>query len=251
MTDQLLSAFGDKMIINPYRYAGGEGLLDGLIAWWSMDETSGTRADSHTGSIDLTDILGGLDSITGKVSNAALFDNNPANDAFLTSTSSALDLGDTDYSFAFWVLRSANGTGTSDLFLSNRHASGSTNYAFFTNASGLFNYQFYDGTGFQAFTGATLGLSAWAHYVITNNSATKTISIIKDDGTPTDGTYPGEAPVTPVSRFALGGNRNGPDTGWVNEFDGLLDEFAVYNRVLTSDEITELYNSGSGIGYPG
>jgi len=34
------------------------------------------------------------------------------------------------------------------------------------------------------------------------------------------------------------------------EFDGVIDEVGVWNRVLTTDEITDLYNSGSAWAYP-
>jgi len=39
----------------------------------------------------------------------------------------------------------------------------------------------------------------------------------------------------------------GDDKGGDGNWNGLLDEISVWNRVLTSDDVTSLYNSGSGL----
>jgi hypothetical protein len=46
--------------------------------------------------------------------------------------------------------------------------------------------------------------------------------------------------------FIIGG-RDAANYGCMN---GILDEIAIWNRVLTADEITELYNNGAGKAYP-
>jgi len=33
-------------------------------------------------------------------------------------------------------------------------------------------------------------------------------------------------------------------------FDGMIDEVGVWSRLLTSDEVTTLYNAGAGLSYP-
>jgi len=39
----------------------------------------------------------------------------------------------------------------------------------------------------------------------------------------------------------------GNDLGLLNDFIGSLDEFVIFNRILTTDEISDLYNSGDGL----
>jgi len=34
------------------------------------------------------------------------------------------------------------------------------------------------------------------------------------------------------------------------DFDGLIDEVGIWSRALNSTEVSELYNSGSGLAYP-
>jgi len=45
--------------------------------------------------------------------------------------------------------------------------------------------------------------------------------------------------------FNIGSHDDGAGTEW----NGLIDEVAIWDRQLTSDERTELYNSGSGLTY--
>ena len=42
----------------------------------------------------------------------------------------------------------------------------------------------------------------------------------------------------------------GADTFTARYFSGLMDEVGVWNRVLTSTEVTELFNTGRGLQYP-
>jgi hypothetical protein len=65
-----------------------------LIAWWSMDETSGTRFDSH-GTNALSD-NGNVGTTTGVVGNAASFDG--LDDYLSIADNLALSTGDIDWS---------------------------------------------------------------------------------------------------------------------------------------------------------
>src|SRR3990167_7395409 len=72
----------------------------GLISWWSLDEASGQRNDSH-GSNHLTDNNTVL-SAAGKVGNAADFEK--SNSEFLSIADNPnLSTGDIDFTIAIWV----------------------------------------------------------------------------------------------------------------------------------------------------
>ena len=76
------------------------GLQAGLKAYWKLDESSGTRIDSH-GSNDLAD-NNTVGSATGKIGNAADFVE--ANTEFLSIADNAdLSTGDEDMSITCWV----------------------------------------------------------------------------------------------------------------------------------------------------
>ena len=118
---QLLSAFGHRnMIINPYRYAVSDPLLDGLIAWLPLNETSGTRFDAHTGGYDFTD-NNTVGFAAGKVGNAASFVR--GNAEYLSSTNSVFDLATVDYSILGWF-RQTGGIGSSHAYFEHLNVSG-------------------------------------------------------------------------------------------------------------------------------
>ena len=49
--------------------------------------------------------------------------------------------------------------------------------------------------------------------------------------------------LTNTEAFGTGRYRSGGDA---NYFDGIIDEVAFWNRAITTDEISEIYNSGTG-----
>ena len=244
MVDQLLSAFGDKMIINPYRYAGAvDPLLDGLIAWWSMDEASGNRADSHTGGITLTD-NNTVGSIAGKVGNAARLIR--SNNEYLSTTDDALNLATVDFSFLFWARFSS---GTSEFAIEQINGSGFGGYRCRRqNSTSTLDFGLFDSTAnFESvLSDTTIAVDTWVHVALTHNASTKTLTIVMDDGTPKSNTYtltPSDPttsePFTISSQFQS------------VQMSGRMDEVAAYNKVVAAQVITDHYNSGSGIGYPG
>ena len=72
-----------------------------LIAWWTLNEASGTRADSHINALTLSDI-NTVGSDVGKVNNAASFVR--ANTEYLSRTSeAALQMSTSDIFFGAWI----------------------------------------------------------------------------------------------------------------------------------------------------
>ena len=242
MVDQLLSAFGNRMIINSYRHGVSDPLLDGLVAWWSMDETSGTRFDSHTNGLDLTDV-NTVGSAAGKINNAADF--TFANNEELTNNSSLLKFGADDFSFSFWLAHSDNVGGTSQMVYNTLTADGG-HRLYVTRTTGVLNMQLADGLGaFPVLQSTdTLVDGVFSHVVITHKASTKTRAIIINDGTPATAIYTETADTDLSAPFRIG-------SSGANYYDGLIDEVPVWNRVITASEITRLFNSNNAIGYPG
>ncbi len=99
----------------------------------------------------------------------------------------------------------------------------------------------------------------WHHMVFTYDGATSAMSYYVDGvlltGLPSnlttwlDGATPHGAMVLKnVSSFVLGGwnkhaGLNGPTDGWIQSWQGGLDQFRLYNKVLTASEVLALYNS--------
>jgi hypothetical protein len=81
-------------------------LTDSLISYWKMDETSGTRYDSH-GTNHLTD-NNSVGSLTGKINSSAYFGPAPTTKYLNHIDSSDFDVGDIDFTFSLWFLTYIN-----------------------------------------------------------------------------------------------------------------------------------------------
>ena len=91
-----------------------------------------------------------------------------------------------------------------------------------------------------------LSTGTWYHIVVTYNTSTGWK--LYQNGTLKDSNSNIETIKTP-------GTLNTNYIGWVDSgtnrhWDGLIDEIAVWDKELSSSEVTELYNSGDGLQYP-
>lgn len=231
------------IIINPYIVSGVSSLLTNLVAWWSLDEASGQRNDSHSNNLHLTDV-NTVGQGTGKVGNCADFVS--ANSEELTRASeSLLQPGDTDFSFSVWV-KADSLSGNQGIF-GKWHPSTAPQNEYTLAESGsdwLFAVRGAT-TQTNVSAGITVVTGTWYHAVCYHDSTANETGIILDDATPvtaahTEGLNQASQP------FRIGNYHSGGAF-----HDGLIDEVGYWSRLLTAAEITELYNSGSGIGYPG
>jgi len=206
-----------------------------LVAWWSLDETSGTRVDSH-GSNDLTDnnTVGFAAGVQG---NAADFESTNTEYLDITSPVAALRGGNKDFTIGGWIKLESRNTWCHVLSV---YTSGEREY-FVTD----------DGTYLHAYLGdgsllwvadaasASLSTATWYFWVVWHDTSGPSWNIQTDDGSVTSDTTFGGTPGTGTSALRMG----------TSNFDGLQDECFYYERVLTADERTWLYNGGSGRAY--
>jgi hypothetical protein len=212
--------------------ASGSTLLNDLVSWWDLDETSGPRADS-VGSNDLTD----NNTVTyesGKIGNAAKYI--AANNEYLTGT--PIDITG-DWSFSIWAnVKEASPIGA-PVYLRNWKLSGFvTSMQLAQNAFGTtFRLYVYDEDAANVFAQKTSVGIGWHNFVGVYNSTTRVVTLyVDDDGSPaTSGVLP-KAIRTESDEMRIG-----------HTFDYAEDLLGIWDRQLTSDEVTELYNLGASI----
>jgi hypothetical protein len=245
---------GGALSVNMSAWPAASGFdKTGLISWWSLDETSGTRADSH-GTNDLTDV-NTVGYASGKISNAGDFEADN-NESLYIASNSDVTTGNIDFTFCGWAyFESLGGAGTGRVIAGK----------YDTNATIKREWLLYrervGGTGFLTFAVSSSGtaitdtiqvvdpsLSTWYFYVCWHDSVNNTINLQINNGTPISKSYSAGV-ATSSARFALGAllSNNSPYAPYA--MDGLIDEASFWKRVLTSDERTWLYNSGNGRGY--
>lgn len=223
-------------------------LLTGLVSYWTLDETSGQRNDS-VGTNHLTD-NNTVGSDTGMHNAAASFV--MANNESLTVTAEL----PTTYSVSLWVNTSATAGVVGNVVALRDGVLGHIIYGE-NSAEGLTyaRLDMYDGIGWQIAGAAWVGAQAvkgWTHLIGTMDATAKTMTLYEDnvlriapvvfDGSP--GNFAADHLVK-VGREAT--HRNIPDAvGWAP----LIDEVAIWSRVLSEDERTALYAAGAGVYYP-
>ena len=217
--------------------AAGSSLLTGLVSWWDLDEESGVRVDS-VGSNDLTD-NNTVGYAAGKIGNAA--DIVQANNEYFNNATFPTTA---DYTISTWVYANA-GLANCDLLSaidtwpnqawSAVYLSGGTWYQLVGN-----------GSAYVFVANGAISTETWLHIVTWYDSSTNKASLSINGSIATTGALSGtlyDSSGAINLRLGFGG---GVGASW----DGLMDLTGVWNRVLTSDERTELYNAGAGKDYP-
>jgi hypothetical protein len=213
-------------------------LLTSLVAHWRLDESSGTRVDSHAGN-DLGDI-NTVGSAAGKLGTAASFV--AANEELLgIADNPALSMGDIDFTIALWVwFDSLAGAG-----LAGKWSAGSVEYLAYFNGTNLRFHVSDDGTNNTFVTNSqSISTNTWYLYLAWHDATANTINLSINNNTPasaahTTGVHDGS------SAFLLSENEEGG-----SYLNGRLDSVSIWKRLLTPTERTQLYNSGSGLDYP-
>jgi hypothetical protein len=227
------------MIKNILFIPSGNPLLNNLVAYWKLDETSGTRFDSTANNNDLTD-NNSVGFATGKISNAASFDGSN----YFTVTNSSLNITGA-ISIAGWVY-AVDRAQRQNIFTGYSSISPFPGYGVGIAIININKWQWWSGsgTGWVRST-SDVALNTWTHIAFTLSS-TGALNIYLN--ATLDRTTTASVLASYSGQRVLGAAAGGVDNLLVS--GTRIDEFGIWNRELTSSEITQLYNSGSGLTYP-
>jgi len=200
---------------------------------WHFDEGEGQTAFDSSGYGN-NGITGGPIWVTGKINNALQFDG--SNDYVDCGDPASLQLTD-DMSVEFWAKPLNIASGRQNIvckayggeFCLTMETSGSLNYYHGSCGGMCWPYM-----GFG--TGNMFSNDTWVHVVLTRDMSTRTMSSYKNGSFVRSTTWTSDKDPS-VSTYSLK-----VGAGYVNKFNGLIDEVRLYNRVLSSTEITEHYN---------
>lgn len=212
-------------------------LLNGLQSYWKLDEESGDRLDSTANNFDLTP--NAVTAAAGKFGNAAVLSS--AGGSYLVAAGPSV--GTSSFTAAAWFRFSTiNGTR----YIVNKLQASNVGEFGLLLASNQPTLTIYK-------TGGSVSAVDSGHQVVVDT----TYFIC--------GTYDvdaGEAKIRLNAHAAVSQSVVGVPSitaaplyvGAANtttgRIDGWVDEVGIWNRVLTDNEIAELYNSGTGVTYP-
>jgi len=224
-------------------------IWEGLISYYRFDETSGTAPQDSKGSNHL---VNNNCAITDGKNNKCL-DISTGDSLYCPTPASSFDFTkSTPFSFSFWYKYTTNFT-TRGILSRQQQTPVRRGYEFFTSSGTFYCWFFGNAT--------TNGLNVLRSGVWPNNS-TWYNTIFTYDGS---GSANGMKLYVNGSNLSLSVGKNNLNAFDINIGDketqigcydgraypigGLFDEFAIWNRALSSTEVTTLYNSGSGIFY--
>ena len=201
---------------------GGEGLLSGLLAFYNLSDPTDASGNNRT----LTN-NGGVTFSAGKIGNAAVFDGSSDFQLDLNlSQASAL-------SVSFWWMWDQSIDGSNIL-------------------NGPINAYVYPGDNFKidlsdgglnttVLTNLTTGV--WRHCTLVADASGRSVFM---DGTMVASNQ------TPYANYGNVTQNIGRHSDYPSQYQffGKLDALGLWSRALTSAEITELYNAGTGKEHP-
>jgi hypothetical protein len=219
-------------------------LSDSLVSYWELEETSGTRVDSH-GSNDLTD-NNTVGSAAGIQGNGADFERD--NSEYLSITDAAqtgLEYN-ADFTINFWMYAETLETlrtpfskwqdTTGNGILAFLYTNGDLRTYIASTASTNVN---------KLFTSTGITAGAWFMVTVTFDVSAGSMQLYVNATSKGTQTGFSTSPYQNSEPFRIGAYNSSAG----QPFDGIIDEFGFWSRVLTSTEVTELYNSGDGLSY--
>ncbi len=215
-----------------------------LVSYWSLEETSSSRVDATATGNNLTDnntVLSG----TGKIATAADFES--TNSEYLSRADNASLSITGSISIAAWVnFETVPGAGRADI-VTKYNTGGDRSYRFQVGDGNLLTLIGVGSGVFICTPSWTPSSATWYHIAAVFDGAADTIKMY------VNGAQQGATCTGQTSTITDGGATfmvgAGQDAGPGNFMDGLIDEVGLWSKALTSTEITDLYNSGTGIPY--
>ncbi len=221
-------------------------LRDNMISWWSLEEAtaSSTWSDAH-GTNDLSNNSTGsgvTSSASGKISNCADFEDSSSER--LTSSNDPGVGTNEDWSLAFWVNLETNSQYQWPFYSG---AGGNPGFGVRLENDNKIFVQFGSNTDQSKFRTTSAQVSStgtWYHIVVTCDISVPSATVYVNGSS----VAVTNVDTTCTNFNAYAGTEIGA-AGGGQYLDGLLDEVSLYNTILTSGDVSELYNSGSGISY--
>jgi len=214
------------------------GPQNGLVGLWSFDgkDVYNTTAYDRSGQSNTATLQGGVTKVNGKLGQALQFDG--ADDWVNAGSASAIDLVTGDYTLTAWV--KPNVLTGNQAIIAKSASSNDKAYSLMLGGSEV--YVDGENGGNDAYvttTGAGLVVGNWYHLAATMTSSTLGVKIYVNG---VEQATTGSIPVRPIETNAdlVFGSVQYAGT----YYNGFIDEVRIYNRVLSTAEISQLYNLG-------
>ena len=225
----------------------------GLVGHWTFDGpvTSAGGTDDASGNGNNGSFSGGLSSSDvslGVLGQALEFDGD--DDYVNTGSGTSLDdLSLTDFAISAWIYANTTGDSGTGRIAAKRPSGGAGGWLFFTDNTSSIGAQILNTSGgvYAQARGANnaLTLGQWQHVVMNFSGSGSNIDLYVDAAEisyDTDTTGSGTLSGDSSGNLLIG---DSPAAVGARNFDGKIDDFRIYDRALSMDEIRRLYNIGA------
>jgi len=213
---------------------GYQSTESGLVAYWPLDEDSGSMATDVSGTGNSGTITGDPGLNSDGIAGSSGYDLDGSGDYVRIPDSSSLEMSDTDaVTVSTWVNKDAVQSGWIALV---QKSDRSYNLQFQNGNTPVFTI--YDSNWHTADSDITAQNGRWLHLVGTFDGSTVRMYV--------NGTLVGTATATEIADSGgadLGIGENLDTSG--REVDAQMDEVRIYDRALSSSEARSLYNATS------
>lgn len=224
--------------------SGSTTLTNGLVAYWKMDEASGTVYDATANNNDGTGTGIAQSATGGKIGGSVTFD---ATDEIDCGNGASLTLN-TRGTISAWVypttLQLYGAVISKFSFSTDRNG-----YGIRVTTSGRIILELASDAAnqnIQSSADAVIAINGWYHVVATWDGTY--VNIYLNGVKRADNVAQTVTPVSNVVNLHIG--RDAVYTSTNGNWNGLIDEVSIYNRALGQAGVDSLYNAGSGITYP-
>jgi len=211
----------------------------GLVGYWSFDD--GTASD-NSGNGNNGTLINNPAVVAGKSGQALSFDGGSQ----YVNVGNVLDPKSSDLSIFAWVKTTQ--AGGLNMLISKRNSSVATNpgYQLFQNGSGTLSFTFGNGASSRVRVDSTAPRINDGNWHLVGVVYTRAANgVIYVDGVPATG---GSGSITSQSGFVANSLplRFGLEdqTNQAFHWNGAIDQVRIYNRALSAQEVSDIYNAG-------
>ncbi len=224
-------------------------LTDNLISYWKLDESSGNAADAH-GSNTLTN-NNTATYAAAKINNGVTLNGSSQYMSIADASQAGLDIVG-DMSIAFWINFSSYSASTFYYLMGKCTFTGNSTrqWLIFKNVTGnnKIDWEMTDGVN-QIRQGVAWTPTActWYHVVAVYDASAGAVQFYVDGSALTNITGFYTSIQNTSAPFEIGSTVDGVRSFYT---PASYDEVGIWSRALSSGEVSQLYNSGSGLAYP-
>jgi hypothetical protein len=220
-----------------------EMLIDSLVAYWALDEVSGTQVnDSYASYNGVTNATVNSVGILGR---AETFTRTSSHYAYFGTTVG--DMGTDDWSMSCWIYVSDLQSAENGIM--GNWGSAPYYYLGMTDDNKIMLTTHFTTANIITYSDAAISEDSWVHVVGTvDRSGYQKLYVNGVLQADSDDVSAHVAVDVSNNRNFNIGNIGGQADGYY--FDGRIDEAFLTKGILTQAEVTALYNSGAGLTYP-